>query len=138
MPVTHPQINDMNGDRKGSGHISLRPNADGTIPFQIGCMAGTYLRGTAVDDVAVEARIVGDVSWINLETTPIDLTPYDDTFQDFELRFTDARGDTLRGRRLFRLFIDSGDGLTPGEGAVYNDSEDEIYNDTEDLVYAGV
>lgn len=69
-----------------------------TIRVQL-AEAGFFLKcDHDVADVAVEGRAAGDVSWIDLETTGIDLSSYDGTSQDFEIRYT--AGDVYGGLPL--------------------------------------
>lgn len=58
-----------------------------TVPIL--CTAGYTLRVEqgSVSNVLIEARHVGD-SFVNIETTELDLTPWDGTTEDFEIRIT--------------------------------------------------
>lgn len=67
--------------RAGSNNVrTIRINAI-LAGFTLKCLP-------TVADVAVEGRAAGVGSYIDLETTGIDLTPYVGTTQDFEIRYT--------------------------------------------------
>lgn len=97
-------IYDTDDNRIFSVAFAVESEQAATAMIRVDCNAGYYLRGEAVANLTVEARADGDVSWIDIETTPIDLTPYDGTFQDFELRFT-APEITAFSRAAFSLSV---------------------------------
>ena len=71
-----------------SSTFAVRNLTDESLTIRIDCETGYSLSSQATADAAVEVRRVGDVPWVNLETTPISLTPWDGTQQDFEIRVT--------------------------------------------------
>lgn len=75
-----------------------------TLTIRVECRTGYFLRCETVANIAVEARKVGDVPWINLETTPIDLSPFNATKQNFEIRLTAASVTTIT-RENFKLTV---------------------------------
>lgn len=56
--------------------------------MKIDCSANRYLASDPVTDAVVEARAYGDVSWVDLETTRIGLSPYAGTRKRFQFRIT--------------------------------------------------
>jgi hypothetical protein len=111
-------IYDDNGDVMQSANLALRPDEQKMLTVTVACVAGQFLRGTPTTNVFVEARAAGDTEWLNI-VAPIDLTPYDETDQDFELRFTDTRAGTARALERFRLqvvrIVPPGIDIIPGE-----------------------
>lgn len=79
--------------------------ASGVFQFSIrvNCRTGLHLRSESVSDLAVEGRKQGDVSWVNLEGTGIDLSADDGTRQTFEVRLT-AAGVSLRVTKNFKVY----------------------------------
>lgn len=75
-----------------------------TLTIRVECRTGFFLRCETVANIAVDARKVGDVPWINLETTPVDLSPYNATRQNFEIRLT-AASVVVITRENFKLTI---------------------------------
>lgn len=63
-----------------------------TLPIE--CLDGSILTidPTSVSNLGIEARHVEmpELGWTNLETTQIDLSPWDGSTEDFEFRFTAA------------------------------------------------
>ena len=76
-----------------------------TYELKIDCRVSRFLAGDVVADLALEGRAFGEVSWVNLETTRIDLTPYANTRQRFQIRVT-AASITVITRRNFQLRIE--------------------------------
>lgn len=64
---------------------------------------GYYLQADVNSSYTLEARVAGDVSWTNLETTPIDLEPYIGLRQEFEFKITPV-AYTEDTRVPFRIF----------------------------------
>lgn len=58
--------------------------------FPIDCVAGFFLSTgpTSVPNVVIEAKHVGGLSWIDLETGDLALAPWDGTTEDFDIRLT--------------------------------------------------
>lgn len=66
-----------------------------TVSRKIECRTAYFLRCVPVADLTVEARKQGDVSWVDIETTPIDLSAFDGNLVIYEFRFT---GTALKTR----------------------------------------
>lgn len=75
----------------GSGfNYAVASNSSILFTVPIDCIAGYELSASAVSTLAVEARKQGDVSWVNIETTPIDLTADAGMRVNYEIRLTGA------------------------------------------------
>jgi hypothetical protein len=61
------------------------------------------LRSETVSDLTVEARLSGTSTWINIETTPIDLTTWNGSRQNFEIRLT---ADNVVVLHKFRIYTE--------------------------------
>ncbi len=81
----------------GTAYFSIASGQQKVLPIQVPCQTGFFLRGDVVAGLTVEARKQGDVSWINIETTPIDLSADDGDTVTYELRLT-AGTITVRSR----------------------------------------
>ncbi len=92
------------GDPVSALHFEPYGNTNFTIVLTIRCRAGYELTSTAVTNVAVEGRVTGGGGFTNLETTPIDLTPYDGTDQDFDIKIT-SEAVTAARLRDFTLSV---------------------------------
>jgi hypothetical protein len=84
-------IYDTNNNRILSTGFAVRSEEVKTATIQIDCNAGYFLTCTDVDDLKlqVEVRHDGD-AWVDIEATPIDLTPWDGDREIFEVRVTAA------------------------------------------------
>ncbi len=58
--------------------VVMSMDSDSTITFSllIDCEDGKFLSSETVAGLVVNAKRFGDASWINIESLPIDLTPY--------------------------------------------------------------
>jgi hypothetical protein len=113
-------ILDADGTIMQNAYLGLRPGEDGTVTLTLtDCEADTFLTGTSNPGLIVEISEADADDWSRIDTNSLDLTPYDGTDQDFDIRFTDDRPDTLRDRVEFRLRIvpdpDYGIDVVPGE-----------------------
>lgn len=72
----------------GAYALILTSNEVKTFDLSIFCKNGYSLSCTAVPGIAVEAKRTADVSWTDIEGSSYDLSPYDQTFQDFQIRLT--------------------------------------------------
>jgi hypothetical protein len=79
-------IYDLDGNRILTTAFSIRSGEIETFSFKIDCLTGYQLSGEAVADLTVEAR--HDGAWVNIETTPISLTPWNGLLEIFEVRVT--------------------------------------------------
>lgn len=84
--------------------MSIESAAVQTLTLRIECRTSYFLSCETVADLAVEGRKAGDVTWINLETTPIDLSAYNGTRQNFEIRLTAASVAAIQ-RRDFSIRV---------------------------------
>jgi hypothetical protein len=99
-------ILDADGNIMQNAYLGLRPGEDGIVTLTIAdCEADTFLTGTSNPGLIVEISEADADDWSRIDTNSLDLTPYDGTDQDFDIRFTDDRPDTLRDRVEFRLTI---------------------------------
>lgn len=81
-------IHDMNGVRILEARFEVASDDAETGSVLIECHAGMFLSGETVEGLTVEARAAGEPSWTDIETTPIDLSTWDGTMQEFEVRVT--------------------------------------------------
>lgn len=68
--------------------LSLDAGGNSVFSLRIECRTSYFLKATVVADLAVEARPLGSATWIDIETTPIDLSAYNGTLQTFEFRLS--------------------------------------------------
>ncbi len=81
---------------------AIAPSGVVTCTVKIDCEENRKLYADATSDFAVVARKLGDASWINIETTPIDLTPYAPAREQFEIRIT---AGSVSGRNGFAVTV---------------------------------
>jgi len=55
--------------------------------IRIPCASGQFLTADDVTEARVMVRPFGVGSYVDVQSSPIDLTPYDGTIQDFEMKF---------------------------------------------------
>lgn len=91
-------IYDLDNNRLTAGQAGIDHDGQKTIVCKIDCQTGYYLRSSAVADIAVEAKRSADSVWTNIETTPIDLTPWNGTMQNFDIRITAESVSGIRRR----------------------------------------
>lgn len=104
------------------------------VEREIRCFDGYELSCEVVGDMIVEAKHDLEGSYTNIETTPIDLSPFAGADETFQLRFTPG---AVNGVRAFKFR--NGPAVSPPEySVVYNDDNNEVYNDDDDLVYVEV
>lgn len=89
----------------GSFTFSMEAGGTATLTVQIDCRTDYQLRSDGVSFLTVEARKVGDVSWVNIETGEIDLSAFDATRQAFEIRLTAAAVSEVT-RRSFSIHVE--------------------------------
>jgi len=82
-------IYDTDDNRILTAGFSVRSGEVKTVTIHIDCNTGYYLRCSDVDDLkmTVEARHDGD-AFVDIETTPISLTPWNGSREIFEIRVT--------------------------------------------------
>jgi hypothetical protein len=76
---------------------SIDAGAQETFTIPVDCAADTILTLSprTVPNLTIEARRVGDIAWIDLSSFDVDLSPWDGTTQDFEIRITAGSVATL-------------------------------------------
>ena len=79
---------------------SIEAEAVQTYNLKADCRADRFLACGPVADLVVDARVSGDVDWIDLETTRIDLTPYDGQRKQFEIRVTAGSVSAITRRNI--------------------------------------
>ena len=81
-------IYDIDSNPLPSYLMNLDAGSVYVFTIRINCRTGVYLRSESVSDLLVEGKKSTDSVWVNLETTPIDLSAYSDTFQNYDIRLT--------------------------------------------------
>lgn len=87
-----------------SASVSIDAGAANTFQVKIECRTNYFLRASAVSDLSVEARRLGDSAWTDIETTPLDLSAYNGSIEIFEIRLT-AAGVAAAADRAFALSV---------------------------------
>lgn len=59
-----------------------------TFTVRVDCRSGFFLTAETVSEVVVEARHNGMGSWTDIVASPFDLSAFDGTRQNFEIRLT--------------------------------------------------
>jgi hypothetical protein len=104
-------IYSLDGNRPGSGiPISLDQGETGEFQLLIECREGYFLSAVAdgPDDYAVEARLTGASSWVDIVADPIDLSPFEGNRESFDFRIVvdaDAAIDPANQFRLPRIRV---------------------------------
>ncbi len=85
--------------------LSIGPDDDLQFKIYIDCRADQFLRATTVADITVLARPqdVGG-AFTNIETTPLDLTPYAGTKKEIDIKI-ESDSFTEYARRSFFLSV---------------------------------
>lgn len=81
-------IFDTSGNPLTAISLYFEPDEVKTLPIVVLCLGGYKLFSDVVANMTVEARFAGVGSYINLETSQIDLTAYDGLYKDIDLRLT--------------------------------------------------
>jgi len=97
-------IYDLDDNPINSFALSIPSGDDPVLQIKIDCVTGYEFFSDAVSLLAVEARHQGDVSWTNIETTPIDLTSLNGLREIFEVRLTADVVAAIQ-RRAFSLRV---------------------------------
>lgn len=85
-------------------NYAVASNSSITFEVPIDCVTGYELFAETVDTLTVEARKLGDVSWTDIETTPIDLTADAGLRVTYEIRLT-AAVVTVLTRRIVKTRV---------------------------------
>lgn len=96
-------IRDTDGNPISTYIGYIEPSQVQTCTLQIDCEENTFLSCETTSAFVVEARKLGDLSWVNIETTRIPLTPYVPTRTSFEVRVTASA--SIEGRNRFSLRV---------------------------------
>lgn len=88
----------LDGQRTDAGSIDVALNTPVIASRRIECHPDYFLRCDAVAGLTVEARRFGAVSWIAIETTPIDLSPDAGNVIIYEFRFTKTSAGVQQAR----------------------------------------
>jgi hypothetical protein len=83
-------ILDINGDPVSSFSFQMESSDVVTFKIRIICLAEYHLRSEITPDVTIEGKLEADVSYTDLTTGGILLTPYANTYQTFDIRLTAA------------------------------------------------
>lgn len=81
-------IYDLDGIRRTSSGYQGELNVPKIALAKIECRTGYKLSCVAVADLTVEARKQGSGTWLDIETTPIDLSADDGNLIIYEFRLT--------------------------------------------------
>lgn len=80
----------------------IESGATKTMQLKTDCESGKTLLCSSVPNLLVEGKHTSSGTWINLETTGIDLTTWDGTIETFDIRFT---ADNLSSYSLENFFL---------------------------------
>jgi hypothetical protein len=97
---------DTDDNRILSATVAVEQGEIVTGSFKVECNTGYVLAGAAVADVVCEVKHSAG-AYVNIETTPISLTPWNGTTQTFNFRYTAAASATNK-RRFLPLTIRRG------------------------------
>lgn len=96
-------IYDIDNNPLPSYLMNLASSGIFQFSIRVNCRTGLHLRSESVSDLSVEGRKLGDSTWINLETTPIDLSADNETRQTYEIKLT-AITVTSNVTESFRIY----------------------------------
>ena len=96
-------IYDLDGNRKLSSHIELEPSEVKTEDVLIDCLSGYQIAGHAVSSVTIECKHSAG-AYVDIETTPIDLTTWDGDQEQFTFRYT-AGAHVAADKRQFHWTV---------------------------------
>lgn len=80
-------IYDTDGLPVYSAAIALSPNTEETAEIDVRCTEGYRLAGTSVSGLTVTAKHEDAGGWTDIETTPIDLSPWAGSTERFLIKF---------------------------------------------------
>ena len=83
---------------------SIQSNEEKVFDIYIDCKAGYYLRASVTADLQVLGKHDGHGGFTNIETTGIDLTPFDGDQELFKIKVV-AGTITTFDKRAFRLIV---------------------------------
>jgi hypothetical protein len=76
-------ILDADGNRISSLALAAAPGSDNAFTLRIQCRAGYFLSAVNDDDVTITGKANPGDAFQNLQSSPIDLIPYDGTVRVF-------------------------------------------------------
>lgn len=85
-------IYDLGDNPISSFSFALQHGQPIVLQIKIDCVSGYALHCSDTTGIEVHGRLAGSESWIDLETSSIDLTPYGGSKQIFDIRL---RGDEV-------------------------------------------
>lgn len=83
-------IFDLDDNPVQSFPFSIESEEVKTFTVRLECRTNYFLRAQNVSLLTIEARKAGESSWTNIETDAINLSAFDGTRQNFEIRMTAA------------------------------------------------
>ena len=95
---------DTNGTPVSEDRYTIPFGASETRTRRILCKTGQFLRCETAPDLTVEAQHVGDTAWTDIEASPLDLSAWNGTLQDFNFRITAATPSGYE-RQSFRIYV---------------------------------
>lgn len=98
-------IYDLDDNPLSSFTMSIESGSAPVLQLKLDCKTDYEFFADVVSAIAVDARKQGDLAWTNIETTPIDLSPYSGLREIFEVRLT-ADIVTAINRRSFALKVE--------------------------------
>jgi|GEM_PF-4573093 len=97
-------IYDLNGNPISSFTTAIDSGAVQVYTIRIDCRTGYSLFADAVASLTVEAKRTADADYTDIEASPIDLSAWDGTTQEFQVRLTAASVSAVT-RRAFSLRV---------------------------------
>jgi hypothetical protein len=91
---------DLNDNPIASFSGSIDAAAVQIYEMKIDCRANRFLACGPVADLTVQARWYGDVSWIDIESVRIELSPFANTRRRLELRVTASSPSIILRRNI--------------------------------------
>lgn len=99
-------IRDADGNPVSSFSTSMTVSTSQTYTVLVDCETDYELSSDVVAGLTVEAKRTADASWTDIESTPIDLTPWAGTQQEFLVRVTAGATPT---HTAFSLYVEHAD-----------------------------
>lgn len=97
-------IRQLNHSPIVTAQVQIGPSSSIQFIILIDCVAGYKLYSSINAELGIFGRKQGDVSWVNLETSFIDLTPYDGNLYGFEIKL-DSGAITAYHTNQFSLLV---------------------------------
>lgn len=97
-------IYDLDGNLMGPVILSIDSAGTSLFSMLIDCETGKKLFADNVVGLTINARKKNDSTWINIETTPIELTPYIPDRTEFEFQII-AQATVTRDLYNFKITV---------------------------------